>query len=148
MSDARGRGSPGLCTFFSSAHLSSSSHKSRIKQPRRGSLQAPFFARNFHYQPITPGPLLSVPTENGRRRRGVLPGEAPRDSPWKFPVFLRAAPAIFKSVVRGRNARALKGRSRDFSSRTRNYEDGASQHKREWKSKDDSIFRVSQFHDS
>lgn len=64
--------------------------KSRIKQPRRGSLQALFFARGFLPPPPRHSGLcyVPVPAQNGRHRHGVLPCEAPRDSPWKFSVFL------------------------------------------------------------
>lgn len=58
--------------------------KSRIKQPRRGSLQALFFARGFLPPPPRHPLALAyapVPAQNGRHRRGVLPCEAPRDSP-------------------------------------------------------------------
>lgn len=78
-------------------HFFSLRAKSRIKQPRRGSLQALFFARGF----LPPSALVTlapcyvpVLAQNGRRRRSVLPCEAPRDSPRKFSVFLLVTPAI------------------------------------------------------
>jgi len=116
----------------------------RIKQPRRGSLQALFFAPDG----LLPSPSAqaarnprrcpSRQAQNGRRcRHGVLPAqEPPRDSAVKVARFSRrrCQPICKRSRIRGRNARRHYkrdpeertgggggGRKRGFLSRTRNY---------------------------
>lgn len=102
-------GAAGLGTFFFSRA------KSRIKQPRRGSLQALFFARGFLPPPLVtlaPAMFLCQPKMAGvvavfcrARLRETRRESSPFFCRW------RRRCGWFASVVRGRNARAPRGKS-------------------------------------
>lgn len=87
-----------------------------------------FFARGFLPPPFVTlaSAMFPLPAQNGRHRRGVLPCEAPRDSPWKFSVFLPVT-STMQQICKRRTRAECASTKREigkeiFVEETRNYE--------------------------